>query len=139
MEESRAILTESAAAAKGSAKAPRQLVARPGRTIARLLEDSRSRRIALLLVAVWMVGLSDLSLTLTARNIEQFEESNPVAAAMVHNSSTLAAFKLALLVASSVIFLALRKYWFTEAACWFVFAVHIVLAFVWLWYFGQMS
>ena len=132
-------MTERTAAARASRKAAWQLIARTARAIGRRLEHSRSRRISLLLVTVWMVGLSDLSLTLTVRNIAEFQESNPVAAGMLHDSGMLAAFKLASLVVSSGIFLALRKHWFTEAACWFVCAVHIALAFVWLSYVAQVD
>ena len=139
MDPSRAILRESTAAERASQTAAGQFAARTVGAIRRWLGESRSRRISLLLVTVWMVGLSDLSLTLTARNIGQFEESNPVAAGMLHDSGMLTIFKLVSLAIASGIFLALRKHWFTEVACWFVFAVHIGLAFVWLSYFGQMS
>ena len=107
--------------------------------MSRWLEDRRSRRITLILVTIWMVGLSDLGLTLAAQDIGEFHETNPVAAEMLHDPGMLATFKLASLVLSSVIFLALRKHWFTEAACWFVFAVHVGLAFVWMSYFREMS
>jgi hypothetical protein len=139
MEDSQAILAESPGASSPSLKTTWQATLRALRAMARRLDDSRSRRVALLLITVWIVGLSDLSLTLTARSIGQFEESNPVAAGMLHDSGMLSAFKLASLVVSSGILLALRKHWFTEAACWFVFAVHIGLALVWLSYFGHMS
>jgi len=139
MEDFQAILTKSPAHSSDSKRAVRENLLRCMVAFGSHLQDGRSRRIALLLATVWLVGLSDLSMTVTARNIGQFKESNPVAASMLHDSALLSAFKLASLVIASAIFLTFRKHWFTEAACWFVFAVHVALAFIWLSYFTHMS
>jgi len=95
----------------------------------------RSRRIFLLILLIWIIGLADLLFTVLARDIGDFKETNPVAASLVQTTGWLVAFKLASLVIASAIFVRFRSRVITEIACWLVSGVHVGLAFVWLSYY----
>ena len=99
----------------------------------------RSRRIVLLLLLIWTVGIADHILTVTAHGIGNFAESNPIASFLVHDTRLLAVFKIASMVFASSIFAKFRRHWFTEAACWAMCAIHVALAFIWLSYIGQIG
>ena len=101
--------------------------------------EARGRRIALMLILIWIIGLCDLGFTIVARQLGGFHESNPVAAKMVDASGLLTIFKLSLLVVASVIFLKFRRHWFTELGCWAMCLVHLALAVVWLYYYYGLS
>jgi hypothetical protein len=99
------------------------------------LAKRRTRRVALLLAIVWIVGVFDLTFTILARQIGNFEERNPVAAKVVNATGLLVVFKLATLAVSSAIFWKYRNCLLTEVSCWAVCAIHIILAFIWLDYY----
>ena len=99
---------------------------------------ARSRRIVLLLVLVWIIGLFDLAFTVLARKIGGFEEANTIVARMVHVTGLLVAFKIATLFFASVILLKYRHRKFTEFSCWGICVVHMALAFLWLTYYAWL-
>ena len=96
----------------------------------------RRRRVLLILVLIWIVGVFDLVFTLMARKIDGFHEANPLARQFIDSPGALAIFKFASLSLATVIFLLFSRRLITEIGCWFVAGVYVVLAFVWLIYYG---
>ncbi len=96
---------------------------------------ARARRVVLLLMMIWILGLADLFFTLQACDIGGFVEANPVVAQILHAPQLLIVFKLALLTFASVIFYHTRRRKLTEFSCWGLGVVHFLLAVVWLLYY----
>jgi len=101
--------------------------------------EARARRVILLVVFIWIVGLSDLCFTLLAQQTEGFSERNPVAARIVHAGSVLVAFKLGSLLLASIILLRFRRHWFTELSCWVMSFIHTALALIWSSYYNWLD
>jgi len=97
---------------------------------------ARARRVVLLVVVIWIVGLFDLALTLLAEQIGGFVEANPIVARITHIWGLLAAFKLFTLAFASAIFIKYRRERFTEWGCWGMCIVHVLLALLWLRYYA---
>jgi len=97
---------------------------------------ARARRVVLILVLLWVVGIFDLTFTLLADELGHFREANPVARPIVGNRGALVAFKITMLVCASSIFFALRRHVWAEVGCWLVAGVYTALAFVWLTYYA---
>jgi len=94
----------------------------------------RSRRVAILLAATFLIGMGDLALTLTYATSVGMIESNPIARLVMSHNSTAAVivWKLALtLFGTGVLFWA-RRTRSAEVASWVVFLVMGALCFHWV-------
>jgi hypothetical protein len=107
---------------------------------ARLQDSSvrRPRRVLLLVIVLWVLNAFDLKFTLLAQHIGGFIEMNPLARMFVSDSGALIAYKFALIIPATVIFLALRRRLITEVGCWLLLAAHVALAFIWREYYMPM-
>ncbi len=84
------------------------------------------------MIAVWAIGVMDLFLTHGQASQPHFNELNPLAASLLAGPlHQLAAFKLGLLTAGSLILLSLRNYWQSELGAWILFASHMALMGWW--------
>jgi hypothetical protein len=99
------------------------------------LRHVRTRRIALVLILVWIVGVFDLVFTLTALRLGGFQEANPLARQFIDSPAMLATFKFATLAYATPILLVFSRRRLTEIGCWVVGIVHVALAFLWLAYY----
>ncbi len=97
----------------------------------------RPRRVALLLVLVWMLGAFDLIFTIMAYRIGGFKEANPLADLLLHSSGGLIAFKIASLAVGTTILFILRRRRAAEVACWLICAAYTILSVMWLIYYRQ--
>ena len=79
---------------------PRALYA----VLRRRIIPSRSRRVYAALVLLWVLNIFDLVVTLLRVQAGGFEEANPVARMLLSSPAGLAAWKLVLLTAATVIF-----------------------------------
>jgi len=95
----------------------------------------RARRVALLVVLLWIVSAFDLVFTLTAHQTGQFEELNPIAARLLDRPALLVAFKVGLVTFASCILLAFRRRLPAEVACWTLAAAYAALSGVWKLYY----
>ncbi|GAH36653.1 unnamed protein product [marine sediment metagenome] len=98
----------------------------------------RARRVFLMVVFLWVLNIGDLTMTMIAHRLGQFEELNPVARGLLDCPAALTVFKLALLALSSGIFLAFRRVRLTEIACGGMCCVYTALTFVWTVYFQDI-
>ena len=96
-------------------------------------DPSRSRRIACLLLAVWVLCMADLSFTLWAHWFTPFYELNPLARRLLELNwiTPLIAFKLCLTSAGTGIFWLCRKRRTAELATWLVAVAYVMLACKW--------
>ena len=97
---------------------------------------SRSRRVIVVLVFLWVLNIFDLTVTLVNVNAGGFQEANPIAATLLHSPAHLAAYKLTLVTAASIIFIAYRRSRIAEIGCWGACLVYLALAHVWQVYHG---
>ncbi|MBK9119156.1 MAG: hypothetical protein IPM18_06080 [Phycisphaerales bacterium] len=97
---------------------------------------NRSRRILLLLSAIWVISIFDLAFTLNEYGTEKFVELNPVAdrvlAGPVHHVML---YKFGLLGVGTLILLALRRHTVAELACWFLFTFKVYVGVRWFAYY----
>ena len=135
-------MNNAATASKGSSVPLTKRLGRDSSTVGGLVRapgprrwSGRSRRIVLLLIAIWVVNLFDLAFTLIAHDTGNFVEANPIARALLDNRPALLAFKLGAIVLATVIFLYLRRHWLTELGCWFLCGTYAALSFMWLFYY----
>jgi len=111
----------------------------PGRLLM-LLRD-RPFRVVLLLSIAWVLGITDLAMTLTyLMNIGMFE-GNPMARWVIAAGSPylLAGFKLATMVLSSAILLWQRRHWQGEIGAWIAVIVLGRLTVHWFDYIAGSS
>ncbi len=104
------------------------------RAIALLLAcQSHSRRVAQLLMLLWLLSISDLALTLWADRFTPFRELNPAAHFLLRTGQVpaLVMVKLALTALGTSIFWRLRNYRRAEAALWLIVTVYVLLAARW--------
>lgn len=94
---------------------------------------ARSRRIACLLLTVWVLCLADLSFTLWAHWFTPFHELNPLARMMLEGDSlrSLVAFKVVLTAGGTGIFWLCRRRRTAELATWTVAVMYVMLAVQW--------
>jgi hypothetical protein len=99
----------------------------------RLIDDHRARRVAELLVVLWLLSLADLLFTLWAHRFTVFHELNPLARAMLHHDMIveLVLVKLGLTAAGTAIFWYLRHQRQAELAVWGLVSVYVMLAMRW--------
>lgn len=97
---------------------------------------TRSRRVLLLLAAVWVLNIFDLGFTLVETTHGHFTELNPIAAHILDGPEyVLICFKLGLLTFGSVILLTLRTLRLAELGCWMLLATYIYVAVRWYAYY----
>ena len=103
---------------------------------AALGESNRSRRVAQLIVVLWLLGLADLFFTIWAHLFTSFHELNPVANIMLRNNliSSLILFKLVVTAIGTGIFWRLRHLGRAELALWLLVGVYVMLAMRWSTY-----
>jgi hypothetical protein len=101
----------------------------------RAATDSRSRRVILLLVLLWILNGFDLYFTIMAGQLAHFNESNPIAVKMFSHPYALAAFKVGAVGFASMVMIMFRRRRTAEIACWCVCLVYVVVSFVWLSFF----
>ncbi|HET6427657.1 MAG TPA: DUF5658 family protein [Phycisphaerae bacterium] len=96
----------------------------------------RARRVALILIFVWIVNLFDLVFTLIACELGGFRELNPLVHEVLHKSEQLILYKVSTVFAATLIIWAFRRRRITEIACWGLSVVYTVLAFLWTSYYA---
>ena len=95
----------------------------------------RGRRVALALVALWLLSLTDLYLTLWASANTAFHEGNPLVRPLLDASPAgLVAYKLGLMTVGTLIFWRCRSNGRCELASWGTAAVYLLLAVRWSHY-----
>jgi len=87
--------------------------------------------VILLMCLVWVVGIYDLPMTVYAARIDGFTELNPLARQLLHSPPALTAFKFGLMFPATLVFLAYRRYIFTEIGCWLLAGIYVGLALLW--------
>jgi len=96
----------------------------------------RGRRVALILIFVWIVNIFDLVFTLIACELGGFRELNPLVHEVLHKSEQLVLYKVSTVFAATLIIWAFRRRRITEIACWGLSVVYTVLAFLWTSYYA---
>ena len=96
---------------------------------------SRARRVVLMVLFIWIVSAFDLTFTMLAHKLGGFKELNPMARHLLDKSEVLITYKVTMVFAASLIFLAFRRRRFTEIGCWGMAVVHTILAFLWAGYY----
>ncbi len=102
---------------------------------------TRERRVALLVIAVLLMGLTDLLCTLTHMRGAGMIESNPLARwfAIVGGERELVVFKLWTMALSGGLVYLLRRRWQAEAAGWVMVGVMLALTAHWQRYNASAS
>jgi hypothetical protein len=97
---------------------------------------TRERRIAELLVILWVIGLSDLGLTLWAHLYTPFTELNPLAALFLRSNALaqLAAFKCLCMAVATLTLWITRHTRRCEAAIWAMTVLYFALLVRWSMY-----
>jgi hypothetical protein len=94
---------------------------------------ARSRRIWLLLAAVWLMNTFDLGFTLHAHNHGLLVEQNPVALAVLpHGPAALVLFKVALVGFSTAVLAYNRRELLVECAVWAAAAAYVGVSLRWM-------
>lgn len=98
-----------------------------------LVDGARQRRIALLMMILWLLAGIDLGLTLWANRYAMLEEFNPIARTLFENGQVKAiiVLKIATLGTGSAIFWATRRRRATEAGLWGLAMVYVLVMFQW--------
>ena len=94
---------------------------------------ARTRRMAQGICVLWLLSIADLFFTLWAHLFTPFQESNPLAAALL-DADQLAALILLKLILTTIgvtIFWRLRHSARAEAAMWLVVGAYVLLALRW--------
>lgn len=94
---------------------------------------TRPRRIAELLIVLWIIGLSDLGLTLWAHLYTPFTELNPLAALFLRNNAlvTLAMFKCACMLIATFALWLTRHTRRCELTIWAMTVLYFALLMRW--------
>lgn len=99
---------------------------------------ARRRRVVLLLAAIWVLNAFDLGFTLFAHRFGYFTELNPVAAQILDSTHLLALYKFGLLVAGSVILIAVSRHAVAELGCWLLLVCYFYVACRWYVYYAEL-
>jgi hypothetical protein len=101
-----------------------------------LYDERRDRRMAELILVLWLLSLSDLGFTLWAHHFTAFRELNPIARSMLQANllALLVAFKLVLTALGTQIFWHLRRHIISELSLWAMVGVYVMLTFRWAAY-----
>jgi len=105
------------------------------RRLIHIRATGRSGRVIALVLVLVVLNLFDLAFTLLAHDIGGFEERNPIARLLLDHRVGLIAFKLAAVASASIIFIAFRRHWLAEAACWGFCLFYIGLSVIWRLYY----
>jgi len=102
---------------------------------------SAERRVALLAIAITIMGLTDLALTLTYMKSTGMFELNPLARAMVATGGAqqLIIFKLLTLSMSAGVLFLLRRHRIVEPTAWGCALIMCLLTFHWVSYNSQID
>ncbi len=94
---------------------------------------SRQRRIAELLVVLWIIGLGDLWLTLWAHHNTAFLELNPLAGLMLARNATtsLVVFKIVCMAIATIALWQARRTKRCELATWAMTGIYFLLLLRW--------
>lgn len=96
------------------------------------LTAARPRRVALLLVGLWLTNLVDARLTLEAHGQGLLCELNPVASQLIDLSPTsLYAYKLLLLLFGTFLLWRCRRYRIAELAAWLMTLTYVGVCLHW--------
>ncbi len=101
--------------------------------------NARAQRVLLLVMFICILNAFDLAFTVLAHEIGNFEETNPFARMLLHNTTLLVTFKLAAVGTATIIFIIFRRHWLTEMACWSFCFVYTVLSLMWTSYYTYLS
>lgn len=119
----------------GGARSAAVLPQMPGNAVA-FAWLTRTRRVLLALLSVWVLNVFDLCFTLRESQYQHFIELNPIAAHLLGGPDHwVIIYKLALLLVGSTILLALRQHSVAELASWFLMAVSVYVGTRWYVYF----
>ncbi len=95
-------------------------------------QRARGRRLAWLLIAIWIVHLFDLGFTLMAREHQFLVEMNPLAALLVpHGPAAIVLYKVALLLVGTAALWYARRSPLSEPATWVYVSLCVLLAMWW--------
>lgn len=96
----------------------------------------RSRRMIVLLCAIWLLNVVDLTLTLSESRRHLFVELNPVARWVLGlPPAALVVYKTTLVAAGSWILLGCARHRVAELACWLLLAVYVNVTLQWSMYY----
>jgi len=97
---------------------------------------ARTRRVVQGICLLWLLSVADLFFTLWAHLFTPFQESNPLAAALLDTDrlAALILMKLILTTVGATIFWRLRKHGRAEAALWLVVVAYVFLTLRWSTY-----
>ncbi|MFH1746041.1 MAG: DUF5658 family protein [Planctomycetota bacterium] len=97
---------------------------------------TRPRRIAVLMISIWVLSAADLAFTLQEADSLYFTEMNPIAARLLDSPAhALVLYKLTLLMTGTVILTFLWRHTVAELACWFLLASCFYVAVRWYAYY----
>lgn len=99
----------------------------------------RGVRVGLLLILLWILNAFDLTFTIMAHELGNFNELNPIARELLEHPYLVVLFKLALVGFATVVMWTYRHRWLVELSCWAVSLVYIGLSLVWLRYFHRVD
>lgn len=99
----------------------------------------RSRRVMLLLAAVWVLNAFDLCFTIIESNGRFFRELNPMAAQLLDTPVALATYKVSLVFMGSFILLKHRRRRISELGCWFLLCTYSYLWVRWAEYYDHLT
>ena len=99
----------------------------------RWIDHCRSRRMAELIILLWVLSLADLFFTIWAQRFTPFTELNPLASLLLSQNHIplLIAVKVGLTGFGAAIFWRLRNHARAELALWGVVLVYVLLTFRW--------
>ena len=95
-------------------------------------------RVLVVISAVWVLNLFDLSYTLLEADGRHFRELNPVAAYLLGHPHALVMYKASLVIIGSVILLRHRRLRLVEIASWLILAAYVYVAIRWSLYFADL-
>ena len=93
----------------------------------------RDRRLALLLVGIWIVNSFDWGFTVLAMEQRLLFEANPLVARLLMPCGplALASYKIVLLTFATAIFWRYRRHWLVEGAVWIIALACVILSIYW--------
>jgi hypothetical protein len=102
---------------------------------------SRSQRVAILLFATVLMGLADLSMTLTFVTTVGMVEANPIARLVMqlNHPGAVVLWKLATMLLGIGVLYWARRHRGAEIGTWVCFVAMAALSFHWLTFAGQVS
>lgn len=101
---------------------------------------NRPRRILLALAGMWVINAFDLGYTMLESNRVNFVELNPLAAQLLDGPHHgLVTYKAGLVLAGSVILLALRRQRLAEYSAWMLLGAYVLVAIRWNSYYVELA